>query len=33
LPSHATTPSRTAIAVASGMAGLCTLPLRRRVVT
>ena len=33
LPSHATTPSRTAIAVASGMAGLCTRPFRRSVVT
>ena len=33
LPSQATTPSRTAIAVASGMAGLCTRPLNKRVVT
>src|SRR6202000_2638987 len=32
LPSHATTPSRTAIAVASGWVGLCTRPLISRVV-
>src|SRR5689334_21000736 len=30
-PSHATTPSRMAIAVASGWAGLCTRPLTSRV--
>ncbi len=33
LPSQATTPSRTAIAVASGCDGLCTRPLSSSVVT
>src|ERR1700712_4681564 len=32
LPSHTTAPPRTAIAVASGWLGLCTLPLSSRVV-
>src|SRR6185437_5068614 len=32
LPSHTTTPSRIAMAVASGWVGLCTLPLSSRVI-